>query len=126
MKKILAIIVVVILLVVAFMVFRNLQHGSKTNDATTTQKSTQQSGKTNGSVEQEQSPSVKDGVSSTQAGNIAVQQYGGTVKTVKSSEYQNKVVWEVDITDSPQGEIKVEVAQADGTVVGMSKVGTGN
>lgn len=126
MKKIFAIIVVVILLVVAFMVFRNLQHGSKTNDATTTQKSTQQSGKTNGSVEQEQSPSVKDGVSSTQAGNIAVQQYGGTVKTVKSSEYQNKVVWEVDITDSPQGEIKVEVAQADGTVVGMSKVGTGN
>lgn len=126
MKKAWVISIVVVLVIIAVIVTAFLMNKKDISEpAVTPDTSSQPTTKNNGSVEQQQSPSVQDGISSTQAGNIAVQQYGGTVKNVATGESDSKPIWKVDITGSPQGEINVEVAQSDGTVLGMTKVGSG-
>lgn len=56
-------------------------------------------------------------VDQQEAGRIATQAYGGTVKSVESDHHGGKPTWEVEIRDSHCGRIEVEVSKATGTIV---------
>lgn len=56
-------------------------------------------------------------VTADEAGTIATQAYGGTVKNVEADSYQGTPAWEVEIKDSDQGRIEVKVAQDTGEIL---------
>lgn len=124
MKKIWIIFgVIVIVLLAAGAVYFMKDH-KNTDKTQTTKQSSQTKGGDDGSVKKQQAPIVKDGVSSTQAGNIVVQEYGGTIKNIQSTKDGTTPTWDVDIQGTPQGEIVVSVKQSDGTILGMKKQDT--
>lgn len=126
MKKAWIISGVIILLIVAAGIILYMKHDGTHGGQQESQQTTKSTKQNDGSVEQQQAPTVKDGISSTQAGNIAVQQYGGTVNNVTAITYNKTPTWEVEIDGTAQGKIKVEISQSDGTVLAMKKVGPGN
>lgn len=54
-----------------------------------------------------------------QAGRIATDKYGGTVKEIESDNYRGTPAWEVEITNSSQGRIEVKVDKATGAILHM-------
>ena len=58
-------------------------------------------------------------VTADEAGKIATDAYGGTVKNVESDTYSGAPVWEVEVKDSDQGRIEVKVAKDTGEILNV-------
>lgn len=56
-------------------------------------------------------------VSQEQAATIVTDRYGGRVLNVESDTSDGEPTWEVEVADSDQGRIEVNVAKASGDVV---------
>src|SRR5699024_9630272 len=52
-----------------------------------------------------------------QAGKIATNEYGGTVREIESDHYRDAPVWEIKLRDSRQGRIEVKVDKNTGKIV---------
>lgn len=60
-------------------------------------------------------------VTMDEAGDIATDKYGGTVKEVESDHYNGKAAWEVEIKNSDKGRIEVKVEKSTGKILDMEK-----
>ena len=60
-------------------------------------------------------------VTSEQAGRIATDRFGGRVLNVEPDSAAGRPSWEVEVADSREGRIEVDVAQADGGIVEMER-----
>lgn len=60
-------------------------------------------------------------VSKEEAGRIATDKYGGQVIDIESDTAQGQPSWEVEIRDSSQGRIEVDVSQSTGEIVEMEQ-----
>lgn len=60
-------------------------------------------------------------VASEQAGRIATDRFGGRVLNVESDTAEGEPSWEVEVADSQQGRIEVDISQATGAVVEMER-----
>jgi len=60
-------------------------------------------------------------VTSEQAGRIATNRFGGRVLNVEPDTAAGRPSWEVEVADSREGRIEVDVAQADGAIVEMER-----
>lgn len=81
------------------------------SDSSSSQQSNGQSGGDNGSSDRS--------VGRDEAGKIATNKYGGTVKEVESDHYNGKPAWEVEIRDSDKGRIEVKVEKSTGKILHM-------
>lgn len=62
-------------------------------------------------------PTAPSGVGKDEAGRIATDRYGGTVKNVESDTWQGTPAWEVEVRDSSQGRIEVKVDKRTGEIL---------
>ncbi|WP_410634637.1 PepSY domain-containing protein [Amycolatopsis sp. cmx-4-83] len=60
-------------------------------------------------------------VDQAQAARIATDEYGGRSLGVERDTAQRQPSWEVEIADSSQGRIEVDVAQQTGAVLSMER-----
>lgn len=60
-------------------------------------------------------------VSRTQAGTIATNAYGGTVKEVESDDYKGKDVWEGEVRNSDRGRIEAKVDKSSGKILNVEQ-----
>lgn len=60
-------------------------------------------------------------VDKQQAGKIATDKYGGTIKNVEDDDHHGAPAWEVEIRDSKEGRIEVKVDKKTGEILGMEK-----
>lgn len=60
-------------------------------------------------------------VTRTQAGIIATNAYGGTVKEVESDDYTGKDAWEVEVRDSNRGRIEVKIEKSSGKILSVEQ-----
>lgn len=65
------------------------------------------------------SAAASEPISRERAGQIATQRYGGRVLDVEEDHENGVPTWEVEITDSREGRIEVEVARETGEIVKM-------
>lgn len=61
-------------------------------------------------------------VTSTQAGRIATEEFGGIVKEVGSNDDEGMDSWEIEIRDSREGRIFVKVEKSTGKILHMEQV----
>ncbi|MCR6486165.1 PepSY domain-containing protein [Amycolatopsis sp. OK19-0408] len=66
-------------------------------------------------------PPQAHGVDQSQAARIATDKYGGRSLGVEQDTAQGQPSWEVEIADSSQGRIEVDVAQRTGAVLTMER-----
>jgi hypothetical protein len=65
-------------------------------------------------------PSAPAGpVTTDQAGNIATGKYGGTVIEIEPDSYHGEATWEVEVKNSSQGRIEVDVSKQTGAIVSL-------
>lgn len=64
---------------------------------------------------------AKDKISKDEAGKIATDKYGGDIINVEEEHEDGKLVYEVEIKNSKQGRIEVDVDAHSGEIVGMEK-----
>jgi uncharacterized membrane protein YkoI len=60
-------------------------------------------------------------VNQAEAAQIATQQYGGRSLGVEQDTAQGQPSWEVELADSNQGRIEVDVAQQTGAILTMER-----
>lgn len=60
---------------------------------------------------------ASNSVSYCQAGQIATEQFGGSVHGVESDHYHGTPAWEVEIKNSRRGRIEVKVDKATGEIL---------
>ena len=65
--------------------------------------------------------SAPHAVDQTEAARIATQKYGGRSLGVEQDTAQGQPSWEVELADSNQGRIEVDVAQGTGAVLTMER-----
>jgi hypothetical protein len=70
---------------------------------------------------QNQPVSAPHAVDQTEAARIATQKYGGRSLGVEQDTAQGQPSWEVELADSNQGRIEVDVAQRTGAVLTMER-----
>jgi hypothetical protein len=63
-------------------------------------------------------PTGRD-ISKSKARKLATDKYGGQVISVESDHAENRATWEVEIKNSRQGRIEVDVAKDNGDIVAM-------
>lgn len=56
-----------------------------------------------------------------QAATIATDKYGGTVTSVESDTHKGEPTWEVELKDTPDGDIEVDVSKATGDIVSFER-----
>ncbi|WP_370969789.1 PepSY domain-containing protein [Amycolatopsis sp. cg9] len=66
-------------------------------------------------------PATSHAVDQAQAARIATDKYGGRSLGVEQDTAQGQPSWEVEIADSNQGRIEVDVAQQTGAVLTMER-----
>lgn len=52
---------------------------------------------------------------------VATSEYGGTVVSVESDDYNGEATWKVELAGSSQGDIEVEVSKASGEIVAVDE-----
>lgn len=57
------------------------------------------------------------GISKSEAEQIAIDKYGGTVKEIEGDDYKGIPAWEVEINDSKKGRIEVKVDKKTGDIL---------
>jgi len=60
-------------------------------------------------------------ITKDKAGQIATDKYGGKVINIEADTHDGSPAWEVEIRDSKQGRIEVDVDQTSGKIVEMEK-----
>lgn len=60
-------------------------------------------------------------VTSAKAGQIATDRFGGRVLNIEPDTANGRPTWEVEIADSREGRIEVDVSQQDGAIVEMER-----
>ena len=60
-----------------------------------------------------------DGIDQHRAGQIATDRFGGRVLNVEADQARGEPAWEVEVADSRQGRIEVDVSRASGAIVEM-------
>lgn len=60
-------------------------------------------------------------ISQDDARRIATAKYGGTVTSVEDDHHDGEATWEVELRDSSQGRIEVEVSKATGAIVSVEQ-----
>lgn len=63
----------------------------------------------------------KDNISKEEAGKIATDKYGGDIKEIQKEHEDGVLVYEVEIRNSDEGRIEVDVAAGSGDIVDMEK-----
>ncbi len=56
-----------------------------------------------------------------EAAKVATDKYGGTVKSVESDTHDGEPTWEVELEDSSEGRIEVNVSKATGEIVSVEQ-----
>lgn len=85
----------------------------------------EQAPRQNGDQQQQQQASPEEqanaSVDKQRAGDIATGKYGGKVLNVESDHAKGKPAWEVEIKDSKEGRIEVDVLKQGGQIAEMEK-----
>lgn len=68
-----------------------------------------------------ESETEKSSITSSEAEDIAIEAYGGTVKETESDHHQGREAWEVEIRDSKHGRIEVKVDKHTGEILEMER-----
>ena len=116
MKKTSSIITIagaVILIVVAVILVSHWQNSRPTESENASSSNSQSSDKN--------SSSDTPQISKDQAADIVKKQYGGTILNVESDSHDGSPAWEVEVSDSKEGRIEVDVDKATGKIVEMEK-----
>lgn len=62
-------------------------------------------------------PATDGTVTMEQAGQIATDAYGGTIKSIEDDNYQGEPAWEVELRDSSEGRVEIKVSKATGEIL---------
>lgn len=79
-----------------------------------------------GSTETSHQAFAQDTISKDEAGKIATDKYGGDIINVEKEHEDGNLVYEVEIKNSKQGRIEVDVDAYSGEIVGMEKEDSDN